>query len=303
MFKIEPFDVKTRQPLPLPNGELNSKKGHFIEWRGVRAELSPLEALSSENIEECLEELKHYEKLFENLSDTFEIEETFFGQKLALPKNISVLFCLESLLLCHKYKNEKISLPVNIMGTIENLANLNFPKENEICLKVKIAKGTEEDEKKFLLSLPKSIKLRLDGNQKMHRPLPDYFHELNLDYLEEPFKEIESYQDMTLPFALDENVLKWKQIKNTQLKALVVKPSVQLSLSGTYKLAKEAAKKNIKLIVSSAYETPVGLNSLLILAHLINENFIPTEYGLNGLEWFLDIPHQLVSKDGVVSNF
>lgn len=303
MFKIEPFDVKTCRPLPLPNGELNSKKGYFIEWRGVRAELSPLEALSSETNEECLIELKYYEKLFDNLSDTFNIDETFFGQKLPLPKNISVLFCLESLLLCHKYKNEKICLPVNIMGTIENLANLNFPKENEICLKVKVAKSTEEDEKKFLLSLPKSIKLRLDGNQKMQKPLPEYFHELNLDYLEEPFKEIESYQDMILPFALDENVLKWKQIKSTQLKALVVKPSVQLGLSGTYRLAKEAAKEDIKLIVSSAYETPIGLNSLLILAHLINECFVQTEHGLGGLEWFSNIPHNLATKEGMISNF
>ncbi|TNE96391.1 MAG: hypothetical protein EP326_13480, partial [Deltaproteobacteria bacterium] len=245
MFKIEPFDVKTRQPLPLPNGELNSKKGLFVEWKGVHAELSPLEVLSSEKYEECLDELKQYEKLFENLSDTFNLDEAFFGQKLPLPKNVSVLFCLESLLLCHQFQNEKITLPVNLMGTIESLAKMKVPHEKELCLKVKVAKTSEKDEKMFLLSMPKNIKLRLDGNQKMQRPLPDYYRKLNLDYLEEPFTDIKSYQDMSLPFALDENVLKWKEIENTQLKALVVKPSVQLSLSGTYKLAKEAAKKNI----------------------------------------------------------
>jgi O-succinylbenzoate synthase len=173
------------------------------------------------------------------------------------------------------------------MGTLESLSKLTKKDLEQIeCLKFKFGKYKQDKEKDFLLSLPQKIKLRIDANQTLEKPIPEYFSKLNIEYLEEPFKDITLYQDLTLPFALDENRSSWKDINNEKFVGIVTKPSVELSFSGTYALAKEASLDGIKTIVSSAYETTIGLNALSVFAQILDQEFSPIHHGLDGLDWF-----------------
>lgn len=287
MFKFEKFSLNTTRPLPLPNGTLSQKNGYYIEWEGFKAELAPIYSLTDEDLDECLNEIKSYETHFENLEDKFNLEQPFFGQNIPIPKNTSVLFCLESLLLQNRFHNIIPNVKVNSMGTLESLSEINKGElEKMICLKFKFGKFDPTRERDFLLELPKHIKLRIDANQSLEKPIPSFFSKLNIEYLEEPFRNIDSYKDLTVPFALDENRNNWNEVQNSKLIAIVTKPSIENSLSGTYSLAKEANHKGIKTIVSSAYETPIGLNTLFLFAQILDNKYSPTHHGLDGMDWY-----------------
>ncbi len=303
MFSYSSFEYKTTTPLPLPNGVLEKKSGYIVEWKGHKAELAPIKQLSGEDLDECLAELRTYESSFVDISESFDLEKPFFGQGFKYPKNNSVLFCLESLLLSHYFEDRKVEVPVNLMGTLESLIERPVDQFKNSVLKFKFGKSDPEQEKNFLLGLPNSTKIRLDANQKMSKVIPDYIRHLNLDYLEEPYKELDDYKNLQLPFALDENRSFWKQISNSNLVALVSKPSLELSLSGTYKMAKESESKSIRTIVSSAYETPTGLKALLLLAALINDSDMKTHHGLDGLSWYESEENSLKMKFNKLSNF
>jgi O-succinylbenzoate synthase len=287
MFTLEKFELKAKSALPLPEGELTCKQGYLVNWKGVTAELSPLTSMNGEKLKECHQELLTYRDKLIDLPSKLILEKPFFGLDIPLPQNNTVLFCLESLLLLKALENKKASVQINSMGSLKDQERIEKEISNGLkCLKFKISKTDSDNEKDFLLSLPKKLILRLDANQKLKMPLESYYKSLNIDYLEEPFLEISNYQNLDIPFALDENRSKWREISNSHFKAIIVKPSLEYSLSGTFQLAKETSKKKIQIIVSSAYETPYGLKALLLLASLLDQKYGPLTHGLAGLNWF-----------------
>lgn len=287
MFTTRKFSYNTRTPLPLTHGEMTEKHGYIVTWKGVTAELSPMTSMNGEKLEDCYQELLSYQDKFNELPRQLKLEKPLFGLELPVPQNNTVLFCLESLLLLNTIGKKQVSVQINSMGSLDDRERINREISNGLrCLKFKIGKADSAAEKLYLESLPQTLSLRLDANQKLPKPVADFYKTLNLDYLEEPFLEVSDYQNLDLPFALDENRSKWKEISNPKLKAIVVKPSLEFSLSGTFLLAKEAHQKNIQTIISSAYETPVGLKALLYFASKLDEHYGKSIHGLAGLSWF-----------------
>lgn len=287
MFTLKKFNFKTKSALPLPSGELTEKQGYVVSWNGQTAELSPLTCMNGENLDDCYQELLTYQEKLVDLPSEMNIERPFFGLDLPLPQNNTVLFCLESLLLLKAMEKVDVNVQINSMGSLKDQKRIKEEISNGLkCLKFKIGKKDAFAEKEFLESLPQTLRLRIDANQKLQDPVADYYKSLNIDYLEEPFLDISDYQNIELPFALDENRSKWREISNSNLKAIVVKPSLENSLSGTFQLAKEAQEKNIQIIVSSAYETPIGIKALLYLASKLDDKYGKAIHGLAGLNWF-----------------
>jgi O-succinylbenzoate synthase len=300
MFTFEKFNFKTQSALPLPSGELTEKQGYLVSWNGLTAELSPLTSMNGEKLDECLQELLTYQEKWVDLPSEMNLEKPFFGLDLPQPQNNTVLFCLESLLLLKAIGNNDVSVQINSMGSLIDRERIEKEISNGLkCLKFKIGKNDELSEKEFLESLPQTLSLRLDANQKLQRPVANYYKSLHIDYLEEPFMYVSDYQNFELPFALDENRSKWREVFNSNLKAIVVKPSLEYSLSGTFQLAKEAQEKKIQIIVSSAYETPFGLKALLYLASKLDDKYEKAIHGLAGLNWY-EAPNNGLKMDAQI---
>ncbi len=132
--------------------------------------------------------------------------------------------------------------------------------------------------------LPTAIKIRLDGNRCWTVPQGRQFAQniarQRIQFIEEPMADCSELARFAansgLPVALDES-LQWRFIDSdcaahicpdpfAGLAALVVKPTLAGGVHRCRRLAQFANQHSLKLVLSSAYESSVGINRLLALA-------------------------------------
>jgi o-succinylbenzoate synthase len=158
------------------------------------------------------------------------------------------------------------------------------------------------------LCLQRGVKLRLDANRKydlesaaaLCRELPPY----SIDYFEEPVNNPDDltrfYQLTGVPVALDESVYQCIDLNFLKIpdgtKALIIKPSAVGSYKKIFKLREIATENNLKIILSSAFETDIGLSLLLQLS--AGFNLYPEAMGLDTGKWFTE---NLMYPDGLFS--
>ncbi len=218
-----------------------------------------------------------------------------------------VLFPIESLLL-GLYRQQFLE-DFNLSSRLSvNINRLFVPCSFEISqlshvkiLKVKLS-SLKQSQKliKKLLKKNSNLKLRLDLNQGWTpfnvRKLVSVIPNKNLEYIEDPYKNLSKSlkQFNDFPLALDKELAhilqknkfssfykssSWKwNVKHfnfpSNTRVLVVKPSRDLSISGSIFLIKKLRSKKIpiQVVISNAYETPIGLWSL---AHLAKVSQVP----------------------------
>lgn len=137
-------------------------------------------------------------------------------------------------------------------------------------------------------------KLRLDANQQW---TPDFIDKLcaNIDitrvqWIEDPLRQADDYerweQFSKIPFAYDETLFQSDRAvrKVAGLVALILKPSL-LGMARTLALLEWAQQQQINRVISSGFETPIGLRALYALANKTAR----TEYhGLDTLKYFIN---------------
>ncbi len=146
------------------------------------------------------------------------------------------------------------------------------------CLKIKVAVRSMNDDIALLHFLDKTlapdIRLRLDANRGWNWEQALYFTKhipnARIDYIEEPLdcpERLDSfYQAAHLPIALDESLASGQlPALFPGLKALIIKPSVLGSLAHLQSLARFAKKHKLDFVLSSVFESGVGLR---MLAHI-----------------------------------
>lgn len=228
-----------------------------------------------------------------------------------------VLFCLESAILSwwkntyNKSFNKKFNIEKSFYKV--PMSGLYIPKENDPLphlikewnkmginsLKVKVGRLKLETEIKMLKDLNTfshgSLKLRLDGNKSFE---VNDFIELckilplkTIEYAEEPLKNIEqwdlAYEKTKVPLALDEGLLDF--INNGErpingLLAWIIKPIFIGGVSKSFELIRLANEKNYQPIISSTFESLVGLKTLALLSHYQN-NLKSTSSGLDTFKY------------------
>ncbi|MDH4156642.1 MAG: o-succinylbenzoate synthase [candidate division Zixibacteria bacterium] len=156
----------------------------------------------------------------------------------------------------------------------------------------------------------KTALLRLDANRSWQVREACFFAgevaDQTIEYIEEPVKSLPMLKTMldrrgfVLPVALDESLQEIQPAALTSVngvEAVVLKPTM-LGLSRALEFARAAAEMEIRAIVSSSFETGVGLTALAHLAAALNKSVTPA--GLDTLGWFsedlLDTP--LAVSDG-----
>ena len=161
------------------------------------------------------------------------------------------------------------------------------------CYKIKVGRRPVLEDCRYLLEiakrLPEHIPLRLDANRAWSlkdslifwEGIEDIHHRIS--YIEEPLRELDQLRHTHLPIALDENLLHWSEQldKLNNLKAIILKPSL-IGFNATHAWLERCKKHNIQAVVSSTFESSIGLFSFASLAMLQSDSHA----GLATGSWF-----------------
>jgi o-succinylbenzoate synthase len=140
--------------------------------------------------------------------------------------------------------------------------------------------------------------LRLDANRTwnldealkfMQRAMP-----FNVNYIEEPLQSFDQLKKLIqdssapLPLALDESLLEISPAelpRSPALKAIVIKPTL-MGFERALHFARAAQDKGITPVISSAFESSLGIATLASIAAVIDGGRTPA--GLDTLDWLAD---------------
>ena len=301
-FKYKKYSFPLKNPLKISNQSITHKDVIIIKAEDDMGdfhygEVAPLPGFSKENIEDCEQLLK------ELLSESQQIEIDALKNRLVGFNNYpSLLFALEQLVLsCEINKSDLTEREVKtnrLIGLdskeIVILKVREFVDAGFEILKLKIGRPDFMDDLEIIKSLQKEfgykIRLRLDNNgiwniSEAVRNIK-LLTEFNIEYIEQPVNNIEDLQVLAekspIPIAADESIRNFddvvKLINNEMIKYLVLKPTIRLGIFNTLKTIKLANEAGVNIIISSAFETAIGRNTLIYLSSIVHKN---TAHGLN----------------------
>ncbi|MGB1271848.1 MAG: o-succinylbenzoate synthase, partial [Endozoicomonas sp.] len=201
-------------------------------------------------------------------------------------KNVSssVVFGIEAALWWLQ-QTEWLPAPVNaplLEGStdviVQSLKQWGRPWPREF--KLKIGSGSLEEDRvricKVLDCLPESVRLKLDANQRwtfqqalcLSHSLERFSVAGRIAYIEEPTGNVdefpEFYRCTGIPYALDETVQSpdYRFSAMPGLVALILKPTLAGGLSRCQQLIQEARHSGVRAIISSSFESSLGLHVL-----------------------------------------
>ncbi|MBR2515757.1 MAG: o-succinylbenzoate synthase [Halomonas sp.] len=283
------YSLPFRQPLMFKGKRLSNREGLVVCINGQWGEIAPLIGFSTETLAEAEAESLAYLAALER------------GEKFS-PALPSVQFGFD----CAQ-RSWPINLPTSLAPypllqgapaeLIASLATPDWQVPPPSRLKLKVARYAMEEElaliEQIAAQLP-NTKLILDANggwlqEEAHRfckrlPLAQ------IDYLEEPcagFADTIAVAEATgVAIALDETLSRGEEWRShPQLKALVIKPTLIGSLSACEVLVQRARACNLRVVISSSFESDLGLG---LLARLASE-WAPNEPpGLDTGHWLTD---------------
>lgn len=241
-MKWTPYTIKFEHGVPVGAIVLYEKHGYIMQDKGALAELSVLPELHGCRLEEA---------------------------KRAIQKNSALpapaRFCVESCELAHRGELEGLpDVKLNVLVPL----GARIPKDTHTA-KIKIGHNSPEAEIPLLLNQLKGFsgKVRLDGNRRLGpEELHAYWSALGekIEYFEEPLRQLPAAA-IGIPMALDESVTADLANLTEDVVALVVKPTL-FGLKESLALITKAKQQNIKTVISTTYETDVGLKALRWLA-------------------------------------
>ncbi|MEI7485768.1 MAG: o-succinylbenzoate synthase, partial [Ignavibacteriota bacterium] len=157
----------------------------------------------------------------------------------------------------------------------------------------------------------KNVALRLDLNSKWTvDEAASNLEELvrfNPEYIEQPVSGKENLAKLSaltdLPLAADESIRTIQDarylIEHKACSALILKPMLLGGILNTLDIISEADKHGIKTVISSSFESPVGLNAALFIASTVKEDI---SHGLGTGELFSNSGFPIVQDGGIIFN-
>lgn len=321
-FNLFRFTLPLARPLTVKGTRLTDRSGLVIEltdgcgYTGL-GEVSPLPGLSSEDVavaESQLLSLRYSlrgDEIPENLE---ELSGGFTRWLERLNLAPSVRFGFETALLnlladsrqlplrriISETSRDSISINGLLSGSTGEILNkaVKFRQEGYKAVKLKVGRRPLDEDiaitRRVRERIGDDIALRLDANRAWNIEDALIFGgkvgDCRIDYIEEPVQNYEmltTLSDKTnLSVALDESLLELTPeslMPLPGLKAIVLKPTL-LGFEKSTQFARRAASSGIIPVVSSAFETSLGLTALAELAAYLNTADVPV--GLGTLDWF-----------------
>lgn len=264
------YSLPFRQPLMFKGQRLANRKGLLVSINGQWGEIAPLLGFSMETLAEaeaeslaCLAALSRGEKVSPALSS---VQFGFDCAQRSWPNNLPTPLPPYPLLQ---------GAPAEL---IQSLSTADGEASPPSRLKLKVARYAMEEELALIEQLAARLpttKLIFDANGGWTREEAQRFCErlplAQIDYLEEPcaaFAETIAVAEASgVSIALDETLSRREEWHyHPQLKALVIKPTLIGSLSACEALVQRARAGNLRVVVSSSFESELGLGLLSRLA-------------------------------------
>jgi o-succinylbenzoate synthase len=318
-MKIKTFSLHFHD-ISLTNGQIRS--GILInitdeKGNGGWGEIAPLPKWSHETLEDSLKQFNQKQQEIMRVDWTAptclrEIE------KLNLLPSVS--FGLESALLSMLSPIPEHSVPTSalFMGSPQEIMQQAELRHGEgyTSAKLKVSNLSFEEAAQMIHQLKNKFRLRIDVNRAWRTSDSLQFFEQfpldTFDYVEEPFQNPDDLALFPHPLGVDESFphdLCLEQLESLPtLKALIYKPTIQGGMLGCLPLHEWTAKRGIELVLSSSFESDLGLAYVASIAHRLSLSApvgIGTYYYLNDFicapslqfsDSFVHIPAQLKPK-------
>ncbi len=283
-------------------------------------EISPLKGFSKETFGDCITQLQSIKPIFDNLSQFTNLTElnTFVDSLDLYP---SVRFGIEQALL---YANlSKLNFNTSLLFSLGNkkkvllnsvigAANKNevldkfdhLAKQGYSVIKIKLGRNDFEDDLELMQQLNQKygnkIKLRIDLNGSWNQSNAESYlkqlSEFNIEYIEQPVMEYDLLCKLAelniLPIAANESADSIESIKKIVedgiIKNIVIKPMMIGGILPLLMLNQSEFSANTHFIISSMFETFIGMNYNYLGASLLDNGLA---HGLDTADFLLDNYH------------
>ncbi len=192
-----------------------------------------------------------------------------------------------------KGPSSAILLPTNeslLLKTLDSIISQKANSQEELTFKWKVAHHSNERElsllQEILSMLPSNSKLRIDANGGWDRKRANYWaaklqSEPRLEWLEQPLtpKDVYGLKKLAtnIPVALDESLVHDPSLRQTWRSWQIRRPLID---GDPRILLKELKNKNGYRVISTAFETGIGMRWVEHLAVLQQKSQTPTKPGL-----------------------
>ena len=293
--KVYQYDLPLAWPLPLKKTKLTSRQGLILELKvndadqGVGylyGEAAPLPDFSLESLDAVRQQLGEIASALAGQQvdpESFNSQE-WYGQ----PVYPSVAFALESAISLPALlaDDSATALPVAPLLTGSTVEMLRRIESWSSCwpdaFKLKVARGELKSEvclvKQLLEALPETVCLRLDANRGWSlEQAVEFARQIDssrIAYIEEPVESASDcpafYQQTRIPFAWDETLQnpEFEFSPQAGLAAIVVKPTLVGGIRRCESLANAGREAGVHVVISSAFESVLGVNTLETLARI-----------------------------------
>lgn len=322
-YEIFRYDLPLRDSIEINSFQIMDRSGLIIKisdgngYSGF-GEVAPLPGLHEENLDEALENFREIVPLLESREIPPSLErldngfENYIGKKAILP---SVRFGLEMTILSLLAEHRGLSLGRLLSQNCQKAVQINGLLLGEVdemleeaerlvidgyrVIKMKVGRKSIDEEIRTVNQVQEIIdgkaQLRLDANLRWSFADAVRFAKSvgpkNIEYIEEPCPDstqLNEFFDQTkMPIALDESLdlLLLDGLENVRgLKALVIKPSVIGGFERSMKLVRHGIALDIYPVISSVFESGLGLSALSNFAASFNPG--NTAMGLDTYRWF-----------------
>jgi len=311
----EPYALPLMEPIDLGGTTISERRGALVTVivdgpDGTRAagqgDIAPLPAFSTESLTQARAALTSVVDQLVGLSfrpsDVLDRTIPLASDVATVPP--SVQFGIEQALLFAAARSagvlptrflserprETVSLNALLMGTPTEILYAADGVREFSAVKVKVGRYDVQNEARCIRELSKqwegATSIRLDANRawsvREANAFADGIRGVEIEYLEEPLRDasqLEAWAETTgIPVALDETTREKpleELAEQTFASALIVKPSL-IGFSNTVDLADAVTSAGVDVVISSAYESGVGLTGLAVLAAAIGEHDTPT---------------------------
>jgi O-succinylbenzoate synthase len=248
-------------------------------------DIAPFPPWSQETLEDALEQLRQKKQ------EILEVDWTScFLQELAKLKLLpAVSFGLESALfsilmpLCE----HAVATSALLMGSLPEIFAQARQRQQEgyTQAKLKVSGLTFAEAGHVIHELKDIFRLRIDVNRAWNTADSLlFFSQFPLDafdYVEEPFQNPRDLPHFLHPLAVDESFPRDLYLVELEeipaLKAVIYKPTIQGGMLGCLALHEWVKKRGISLVLSSSFESDLGLAHVASMAHRL---CIPTAVGI-----------------------
>lgn len=323
--RLYEYSLALKKPIIVKGQSIEKREGILISLESHHpvllegfGEVSPLVGMSTETLKEAREQcLLIKEVLFKKEIDTRFVKLSDINSNFTASMNLlpSVQYGVEMALLnalsqhkkepfcrnlsenCHTH----IAINALLQGETDDLCKeaLTMVEQGFRRIKLKVGGDVKKDIEKFKAvsqTIGNKAALHLDANQMWTtEEAIDFGKEIGFDrveYIEEPIKEIKDipyfYNETFIPVALDESIanIPIEEIGHIEgVDVVVLKPSIIGSIQKTWDIMNQCRDRAIRSVVSSTFESSIGISMLANLAACQPSNY---SAGFDTLKWLKD---------------